>query len=313
MVIFVEILSRGRVRARHRLERFPATLGRGYDNDVILDDPRVSAHHARIEQDAEGKLSLVDLGTTNGTFLLGRRIERAPLPCSEIVLGATALRLCDPSSPVPATVLLRALAEPPTPWWRFAAAFVAASLLFLLNIELSHSFAIDVSDKASDYLIIWLVLTGWATLWAFASWVVRRRFCFLAHLTIGTVAFAAAETFEPLERVVVFSLDAGRTWMTLQILGTLATVATVLFAHLGRVGSWQRRHKLGVALVVAAAVALAMGLSEMSKRSQFSNLPYFRGEMLPPSMRVAPARTSAAFFQEARAIQGEVDSLAKDR
>ena len=61
-VIFLEVLEDEEgVAARHRLERFPVTVGRGYTNDVILDDPKVSAAHLRIERTEQGALVLRDV------------------------------------------------------------------------------------------------------------------------------------------------------------------------------------------------------------------------------------------------------------
>jgi len=58
---------------------FPVTqivtrLGRSLDNDVILDDRRVSRHHARIEY-LNGAFRLFDLGSANGT-----RLNETPVP-----------------------------------------------------------------------------------------------------------------------------------------------------------------------------------------------------------------------------------------
>lgn len=54
------------------------TLGRSSENDVCLPEPEVSRRHARIllTPEAEGgaRISLQDLASTNGTYLLGRRL-----------------------------------------------------------------------------------------------------------------------------------------------------------------------------------------------------------------------------------------------
>jgi len=53
-------------------------IGRDPDCDIVLDDDRVSRHHARLIQD-EGAWRLHDLGSTNGTSLEGRPLQDAVL------------------------------------------------------------------------------------------------------------------------------------------------------------------------------------------------------------------------------------------
>lgn len=54
-------------------------VGRGADNDVVLDHPTVSRHHAVIER-ANGQFFITDLGSRNATRVNGRTVrERRPL------------------------------------------------------------------------------------------------------------------------------------------------------------------------------------------------------------------------------------------
>jgi pSer/pThr/pTyr-binding forkhead associated (FHA) protein len=53
----------------------PTTIGRSDDNVLVLDgDDYASAHHARVESGLDGTW-VVDLGSTNGTYVNGERIE----------------------------------------------------------------------------------------------------------------------------------------------------------------------------------------------------------------------------------------------
>jgi serine/threonine protein kinase len=62
-------------------------IGRGPDNQVIVDEPLVSRHHAEIVQRA-GTYGIRDLGSTNGTYVDGLRVfERALQPGSRIRIG----------------------------------------------------------------------------------------------------------------------------------------------------------------------------------------------------------------------------------
>ena len=61
--------------------------------DLALDDPELSRHHAAIEVRGEDIL-LLDLGSTNGTFVGDQAISQAPLENqSEFTLGGSTLML----------------------------------------------------------------------------------------------------------------------------------------------------------------------------------------------------------------------------
>lgn len=63
------------------------TAGRGADTDIFLEDVTVSRHHATFLVDDDG-LTVTDLGSTNGTYVNGRRHETAALaPGDEVMLG----------------------------------------------------------------------------------------------------------------------------------------------------------------------------------------------------------------------------------
>jgi hypothetical protein len=59
---------------RHRLEKRITTFGRRADSDVVVDEKTVSGQHAQIVR-RRGFFYLVDLRSTNGTFLNDKRVE----------------------------------------------------------------------------------------------------------------------------------------------------------------------------------------------------------------------------------------------
>ncbi len=66
-------------------------IGRGLDNEIVIDDARVSRHHAEIRW-AAGGYSVLDLGSTNGTFLNDMQITESPLTVGDrISLGGLEL------------------------------------------------------------------------------------------------------------------------------------------------------------------------------------------------------------------------------
>lgn len=63
------------------------SIGRMADNDVVLNHPQVSAHHARLEQ-TQGSYRIADLNSTNHVYVNARRVTNQVLsPGDEIRIG----------------------------------------------------------------------------------------------------------------------------------------------------------------------------------------------------------------------------------
>lgn len=75
------------------VDRYPYSIGRGSDNDLVINDRRVSRHHAQV-RDLDGRLFLIDLESTNGTFLNGRPVRQTALTGDGVIsLGGYELRV----------------------------------------------------------------------------------------------------------------------------------------------------------------------------------------------------------------------------
>ena len=70
------------------------TIGRSSQNDVPINDSKVSRHHCQIIQHDDGSFSLSEFGSTNGTYVNGRRVygEVRLNPNDEVMVGNTIVR-----------------------------------------------------------------------------------------------------------------------------------------------------------------------------------------------------------------------------
>jgi phosphatidylserine/phosphatidylglycerophosphate/cardiolipin synthase-like enzyme len=68
------LLSRTDAMVRHTLRQGANSIGRAPENDVVVQSAQVSRQHARITLD-EGGCRITDLGSGNGTFVNGERLE----------------------------------------------------------------------------------------------------------------------------------------------------------------------------------------------------------------------------------------------
>lgn len=80
----------------HLLHGGRITVGRSSDADVPLDDPDVSRLHCAVTVGADGRVSVADLGSTNGTALDGARVDSRPVrfPAGGLLrIGESVLRV----------------------------------------------------------------------------------------------------------------------------------------------------------------------------------------------------------------------------
>ncbi|SNY49730.1 FHA domain protein [Arsukibacterium tuosuense] len=112
MAILIELLnSQGRVTERHKFSQPQISLGRGYNNDIILLDPHSCAEHAILTLNEQQQWQLTDMDSVNGVHnQRGQRVSQQPITQSgqEFTLGKQRLRILFSDHPVAATQPLHA-------------------------------------------------------------------------------------------------------------------------------------------------------------------------------------------------------------
>jgi len=98
MAFSVEIVplrgSTEKVDSPRRFEKAEVTIGRLAGNDIVLPDQQVSSKHAKLYERG-GKIFIIDLGSSNGTFMEERRLDKNVeceiLASSRLLLGSYLL------------------------------------------------------------------------------------------------------------------------------------------------------------------------------------------------------------------------------
>jgi Domain of unknown function (DUF1707)/Inner membrane component of T3SS, cytoplasmic domain len=103
-VLVADVARVGRPWLRRRAAQVPAAhldlpaagtivVGRSRGCDVVMSEPTVSRRHLELRA-VDGAWLAVDLGSCNGTWLLGRRVSRSRvMPGDELMLGDCAVVL----------------------------------------------------------------------------------------------------------------------------------------------------------------------------------------------------------------------------
>lgn len=82
-MIKIDVQVQNRVIEHFSFDKWDVTVGRDPACDVRIDNPLLSRKHARVFRE-EGRFYVEDLGSTNGVFLGGQKVQRAEVKDGDI-------------------------------------------------------------------------------------------------------------------------------------------------------------------------------------------------------------------------------------
>ena len=221
----IEDLDRhGALLARAPITRWPVTVGRALDCDLVLDDPFVAPRHLRIDRavDEPRTVQVEVLETRNGARLQRKRHaqgERFDWPGgTPIDLGHTHITLRLADAPIADE---QALPEFP---WRTVG--TTAALVVLVGAAAVASSWLESRDSSqylkslpSVLLMLLLVMSAWSGLWAVANKMFAGRLQFWRHVRIACTVYLASEALRLVANLAAFSFSLEALSQFARVLG----------------------------------------------------------------------------------------------
>ena len=308
-MIWIELLSRHReILTRVRITGSEAHIGRGYDNDVVVDDPYVAASHLRIFRSEDGQLIAEDMGSVNGTFLDGDRTRLSRVAVDgklPIRIGQTLVRIRESGHLVEPERI--APAERPVLPIVVAVALSGLVLgLMALDIWLAETGEPRVFNYLTPLLTIVAAILVWTGMWVLLARIFSGRSHFLLNLVIALAGTLAVAVYVQLARYFAFAF----VWplaITYQYAALWTVVALVCFLHLRNVSTGRQWLKGAIVttglIIVITTLTLqrSEALSDIGRQNTVNQL-------MPPALRVVSAREQDAFFGDVAKLKAGLDN-----
>ncbi len=303
---FVETLARnGDVLHRHRIGALPIRLGRGYDNDVIVDDDHAAPRHAIVESGPQGELVMRDLGTRNGIVHRGRRVDTIALTGDTVVrMGHTSLRVRAADYRVPDELVDRTMHG-----WEGAVPGLAGLLLTAAVALFTMWLADAQAFQPLRYLLALAYGVGAALAWS-GLWALGNRL-FTGHAQLGRHLFIFGCGLVALTVYKIASSAIAYAWSleALTRFGALvsaALVAGMVYFHLATV---KPRLRGRLRAVSAALALLGAGLVLVANEQRHGRLAdeLYMSVLMPPELRASPDHSVDEFMANVGAMQQVLD------
>jgi len=290
------------------------TIGRALDNALVLDDPYVDAHHARVHIGADGTAALEDLGALNGIELVGTgRVDRVTLaPGMHLRLGRTHLRVRDAAADVPPALPLAEAAVGAGHWLERRG--VGPGLAALVTAWGAHEVWIETStrDAGTVALTVGVALAAflavWAGFWALIGRFIVRRAAFGAHLAVAGLVCVAMLTYGLVHGWVDFLFPARTGFLSSAAGWSYAAISAAgVVVHLGFATTMSaRRRWTRVAQFSAGIVVLVLAYIALDEDA-FTDVPTFSSTIRLAPAAMVPTTSPEGFVRAAAAARAVAD------
>ena len=304
---FVEILARnGEVRHRQRIDALPIRIGRGYHNDIILDDRHASASHALIDQSAEGVLEVRDLDSRNGVICKGRRMSRIDIDGNTVFrIGHANLRVRSADFPV-ADDMTDTTLHAWEGWPPALTGLVLMVLLTLFDASATDFERFELIHYATTLVSVLGMLLLWCGGWALANHLFAGQTRFGRHLFIAACGMIAIEIVSLLCSVTAyaFSFEAMTRYGSYLM---IAIAAGMVYFHLLTVNPGHTR-RFVIASVLLSVLGSSVALMVNYQQSGSFADELYMSDLLPPALRLSSDTPVARFLDQAGKLKADVDA-----
>jgi hypothetical protein len=304
---YVEIINKtGRVTQRTPAYSQTLSIGRALDNDIIVDDPYVSPHHAHFTI-VEGVPELVDLQSVNGIAdAAGNSLPETVNLVKErvVLLGRTPFRFRKIDQPLKPTLVaarnkpLQLLFNPLT----LCVIFLLTVGILLFDTYISSSVEFILLKQIPIVLGIMAVVAIWSMLWSFASRLVTHHWFFWRFCGIACLGFLFSSLAEIGTEYLCFGLGLDKILLWSNYVNELLAIMLVLYLNLRLLSAVQGMILIRLTGTIALVLVLLTWGVKYSRHRDFNPAPNYAVTLKAPAWKICDSKSSEDFFNQSATL-----------
>jgi len=305
--IIIEEISRGhKMLHRYKLSKESITIGRGYDNDVILSDPHICPNHMHIDF-VQGTWVVSDQNSINGCFLENPKSKKHNADQhiindgDVITVGKSQLRILFIDHPVIPTVHFSAFESFINLMRQPIALFISMTLFISIAGGLGY-LSSPIESNYSQFFVnavgMAIVFALWPAGVALVSHLTKHDARTMAQLGISFVFFNLMWFSDFLDNVVAFN-TASNSLITLAAAVLPIILAFCLFWLNCYIGfHMTARRRVIVSMSITALLFGGTYLVQYSHKPEFNPRPQYNATIMAPTFLLAPSSSINEFIDD---------------
>lgn len=320
MAVIIEVLGwGGKSRHHYRVEGPSITIGRGYQNNVVLSDSHISANHLRLDA-VEGGWQLNDLDSLNGVEIIKNPATASDSSSlvladgAEIKIGRTRLRIIADSHPVEAAKELHRLEKDVGQLNRFSIwlpLFILALVVDIASLYANSFVEWQWKNIIPTVLATQLIPLILALFWGGVGRFLREESNFLGHYSLILLASLVFSASGWLVGIIAYNLSAQFLVSSFFPLFVLSLVAILLSANFALATNMLARQRWVSSIGFVALILVVSIATQMQQWGEFSPYPEYFSAIELPVLQVGGGDSVDEFIGTLDDLFAEADQLAE--
>jgi len=318
--IIIEEISRGhKMIHRHKLTKESITIGRGYDNDIILSDPHICPNHMHIDF-IQGSWKVSDQNSINGSFLENPKSKKQDadqhiINDGDIIsVGKSQLRILFIDHAVTPTVHFSAF-ESFINLMRHPVALFINMVLFIgiaggLGF-LSSSIESNYSQFFVNAIGMALVFALWPAGVALVSHLTKHDARTMAQLGICFVFFNFMWFSDFIDTLIAFNTASNSIIIVLANILPIGLAFALFWLNCYVGFHMTAKRRMVVSMSITALLFSGSYLVQYSHKPEFNPRPQYNATIMAPNFLLVPSNNVDGFIEDSNLLFDKVSEAAK--
>ena len=309
MELIIEQVSRSqKLLHQHKVTGSAVSIGRGYDNDVILNDPYLCARHLNLSIDEQGQWQAYDNNSINGSFIKGQKplLDGAVIASGDIIsVGKSYLRFIYPQQPVAPAIRLSGL-EGLLNWLSSPMVVVAIFCIYIGmlfgNYYMSSAVEIKTSQMLSNVFAKFMVMSLLPLLFALLARSFKHDARVLTQLVVWYCFFIIFLLVNGLGTLISF--NSNQDWLSsgFSYITQIGLLFSLLWATFYVAFHQNPMRRTMVAGAVTFGIYLLGYVYGAGNSADFSAKPMYDNTLLAPEFAISSPVSIEQFISQSESI-----------
>ncbi len=294
---------------KYSFNKYPVSIGRGYQNDIILSDPYVCSNHLDILEKEDGFI-LKDNASENGIFINNKRMEDNEISVSsgsKIKIGNSVLQIFSENHEIKPSLKFD--------FWSttcgkflFAGIVITSSILLLLLLALDEYLDSYIKIRLSELFneankTMFVILFG-SGLCGLIGFLIKHKANFLKHLLITNIFFYILIISNACFSHLSYALNYNAIQFYFSGFFASILMAILLYFNFKYALStiMSKKKQICLAILITIILSSFVMIGDYADKKTFSESPEFKIILKPPAFKFVSGKSIDKFLGDSHIV-----------